>query len=77
MMATTTTTSRAEKEVKTLVTFSIFRSFWLLYFSTRRRRNYMHQRGDNEKKVRTFGFYELACVIDMQRRFKTIYDIVL
>ena len=70
MMATTTTTSRAEKEVKTLVTFGIFEAFGLSCLSTRRRGNYMDHRGENERKVWTFGFYDSPCVVNMRGRCK-------
>ena len=36
----------------------------------------MHHRGDSERKVWTFGFYELACVVNMRRQYKSIYGIV-
>ena len=45
------------------IRLALFEAFGLSYLSTRRRRNYMHHRGENERKVRTFGFSELPCVV--------------
>ena len=78
----------AEREMKMMAKTTTFReergnselafleAFGLSYLSTRRRGNYMHHRGKNERKDRTFGFYELPCVVNMRRRYTSIYDIV-
>ena len=52
------------------VSIGIFWSFRFSYPSTRRRGNYMDHRGENERKVRTFGFYDLPCVVNMRGRCK-------
>ena len=53
---------------------AFFEAFGLSNLSTRRRGNYVLRSGELERKGRTFGF-ELSCVLNMQRRCKTIYDI--
>ena len=58
----------AEEEIQFRI--GIFQSFWAFICLDAKKRDFMHHRGDNEREVRTFGFYELACVIDMRRRCK-------
>ena len=55
---------------------AFFEAFGLSFLSTRRKGNYMHHRGGNERKVRTFGFYDLSCVVTSEGDVKSISDIV-
>ena len=46
-----------------------FRTFGFISFDAKKR-NYMHHRGENERKVWTFSFFDSPCVVNMRGRCK-------